>query len=403
MSTIELTEKQAEYVRNAHSRWNFAVGAVRSGKSHVACTYAIPNGIISRKGKKGINLILGVSKETIERNVLTPMRDVFGGLVGDINSRNVCRMFGEQVYCIGAEKVSQVSKLRGSEVKFCYVDEVCDINGEVFEMLKSRLSLPYSECHAACNPQSPQHFVKRFLDTDGLDLFYQHYTIDDNPFLPPAYVDSLKAEYAGTVYYKRYIDGLWTQAEGLIYPNFEQAFEPDFSGECAKFCISCDYGTQNAFAALLWGLSGETWHLLKEYRFSGRDEGHQKTDADYLADMVGFCAGLPQPTEFIVDPSAASFIAALRSCGEHRFKVRKAQNAVLDGIRNTSVAMQRGLIKIGEGCKETRREFEGYVWDSSANWDKPVKVNDHMMDALRYFVSTKKIVRQRTDYVPVIG
>ena len=162
-SSIEITEKQAEYIRNANKRWNFALGAVRSGKSHIAIQYVIPQCVLERKGKKGINLILGASRENIERNVLTPMRMIWGDTyITSINSRSICRIFGEEVYCLGANNVGAVAKLRGSEVKFCYCDEICDIHKEAFEILKSRLSLPYSVCHAAANPSYPTHYVKQF-------------------------------------------------------------------------------------------------------------------------------------------------------------------------------------------------------------------------------------------------
>lgn len=110
---IRLTRKQAEYVREAHHRWNLATGAVRSGKSHLAVQYTIPDRLIELRGRKGLALILGATKENIERNVLTPMRDMWGDkFVGDINARNWCEIFGERVYCIGAENAGQVSKLR---------------------------------------------------------------------------------------------------------------------------------------------------------------------------------------------------------------------------------------------------------------------------------------------------
>lgn len=401
---VMLTEKQAEYVREAHHRWNFAVGAVRSGKSHLAVQFTIPDRLTGMHGKKGLNLILGATKENIERNVLAPMRDIWGDkLIGDINSRNWCDIFGEKVYCIGAENVRQVSKLRGSEIKFCYCDEICDINEEVFEMLKSRLSLAYSECHAACNPASPQHFVKRFIDKaleDDIDLFNQHYTIYDNPFLPPQYVRSLEAEYRGTVYYKRYIDGMWAQAEGMIYPMFEDAMEPRYSGICSRWCVSVDYGTQNAFAALKWGYGSDgSWHCLDEYRYSGRDSGHQKTDNDYVADLVAFCRDIPgDEVEVVVDPSATSFIAALRRCSARYFRVRHADNDVDNGIRDAAVCLQLGLIHISETCTEVRKEFEGYVWDDKCLDDRPIKVNDHLMDAMRYFVRTKRVYRPESTY-----
>lgn len=392
---IELTPKQAEYTREAHHRWNVAAGAVRSGKSRHAVQYTIPDRLMGMAGLPGINLILGATRENIERNVLEPMRDIWGAdVVSDINARNWATVFGQRVYCVGAEKANQVSKLRGSEVKFCYCDELCDINEGVFDLLKSRLSLPYSECHAACNPAGPNHFVKRFIDSaaDGVDVWAQRYTIYDNPFLPPEYVRALEAEYRGTVYFKRYILGLWALAEGLIYPMYEEAVEPAYAGDVRRRVISIDYGTQNPFAALMWCEAPDgTWHLVDEYRYSGRETGHQKTDADYVSDLEAFASALEGRVQVIVDPSATSFITALRRSG--KFSVRKARNDVEDGIRETAVCLQTGRVRISSGCRGTLDEFAGYAWDDSAAGDKPIKEDDHCMDALRYLVATLRLYR----------
>lgn len=404
---IKLTTKQAEYVKEAHHRWNFAIGAVRSGKSHLAVQYTIPDRIIGGKGQKGLNLILGATKENIERNVLSPMRDIWGSkMVSDINARNWATLFGEKTYCIGAENIGQVSKLRGSEIKFAYCDEICDIHAEVFEMLKSRLSLPYSECHAAANPASPTHYVKKFIDkagADDIDLWCQHYTIYDNPFLPEEYVRGLEAEYRGTVYYDRYIKGLWSKAEGLIYPGYTDALEDEFSGRFRHAALSVDYGTQNAFAAILW-LEDESgiWHAKDLYYYSGRAEGHQKTDDDYVKDLADFVSALIQkePLETIVDPSASSFIAALRRHGG--FKVRHADNDVANGVRDTAVSLQKGLVKVSRSLEPMMEEFAGYVWDDKEDEDRPVKENDHAMDALRYFVRTKRVYKPGVQYEPVL-
>lgn len=404
---VRLTPKQAEYVRSAHHRWNMAIGAVRSGKSHLAVQYTIPDRLIKLAGYKGLNLILGATKENIERNVLQPLRDIWGDkYASEINSRNWATVFGQKVYCIGAENAGQVSKLRGSEIKFCYCDEVCDIHPEVFEMLKSRLSLPYSECHAAANPAGPNHFIKQFIDkaVDGdIDLFCQKYTVYDNPFLPPEYVRSLEAEYRGTVYFDRYILGLWAKAEGMVYPNWKDALEPTWEPlerDLGRgYVISCDYGTQNPFHALKWRLDDSgIWHAVDEWRYSGRDEGRQMTDQDYVQALCEFCDDAPEEAEpeVIVDPSASSFIAALRRRGG--FRVRKADNDVADGIRDTAACMQRGLIKISDSLTWLANEFTGYVWDDRDDVDKPVKVDDHGMDALRYFIRTKRVYRPAIEY-----
>ena len=217
---MKLTQKQNEYIRNAHARWNIKSGAVRSGKSFVDIAYMIPHRIRERAGKPGLNAILGVSRDTIERNVLRPMREIYTDAnIGYINNKNLCLIGGEEVYCLGAEKISQVAKIQGASIKYAYGDEIAKWNKDVFEILKSRLDKPYSCFDGACNPENPTHWLKQFIDS-GVDIYLQHYRIFDNPYLPPEFVQNLCKEYEGTIYYDRLIDGKWKRAEGAIYRKF---------------------------------------------------------------------------------------------------------------------------------------------------------------------------------------
>ena len=220
-----ISDKQKEFIKNANHRYNLKIGARRCGKTYLDNLYTIPKRILERKGKDGLNLILGVSNGTIERNVLQPLRQLYGReLVSTINSNNIARLFGEEVYCLGAEKVSQVSKIQGTSVKYCYGDEVAKWNKEVFVMVQASLDKPYSVFDGALNPENQNHWLKKdFLDVieeKGLDVYVQHYTIFDNPFLSKEFVDNLCKEYEGTVYYDRLILGLWKNAEGIIYRQF---------------------------------------------------------------------------------------------------------------------------------------------------------------------------------------
>jgi len=410
MNKLKMTPKQNEYIRNANARWNLKVGAVRSGKSFVDVACTIPTRIRERAGKPGLTVIMGVSKGTIERNVLQPMREIYTSeLVGTINNENMAYVFGEQVYCLGAEKMSQVAKILGSSIKYCYGDEIAKWNKEVFEVLKSRLDKDYSCFDGACNPESPNHWLKEFIDDPELDAFIQKYRIFDNPFLPKAYVENLCKEYAGTVYYDRYIEGEWALAEGLIYPMYKYAIVdsvPD--AEPTDYCVSIDYGTMNPFAAILWARYGNTWYGIREYYYSGRDTGTQKTDQEYADDLMNWISDIWEEKkqhpvystlggmsvgkiETIIDPSAASFIALLKK--SKWSKVRAANNDVLDGIRDTAVALQMGRIKMLR-LPNWKKEAGGYIWDDTID-ERPVKVDDHLMDSMRYFVKTKGISKPR--------
>ena len=394
---IKLTAKQKEYAKNANKRWGIKCGAVRSGKSFVDTAYVIPQRILDRKGKSGLNVILGVSKSTIERNVLQPMREIYGiKRVGAINSENIATLFGDKVYCLGAEKISQVAKVQGASFKYCYGDEVAKWNEEVFEMVKSRLDKPYSCFDGSLNPENPTHWLKRFIDSDA-DIYLQEYTLFDNPYLPEDFVENLCKEYKGTVYYDRLVMGKWTRAEGLIFPTFTDAnIYNDETRPVALYStslrmISSDYGTTNPCVYLDTYDDGDTIWVDNEYRWDSRSleakqTGQpQKTDSQYADDMTAFMGSDPELIcSIIVDPSAASFITELKGRG---YQVIGANNDVLDGIRVMNTLFAKKKIMVHERCKGLIDELHSYVWDDKAaahGEDKPVKEQDHGPDSLRY-------------------
>lgn len=380
-----LSQKQLEFARYANHRWNFKGGATRSGKTYLDFKWIIPLRIRERAGKDGLAVILGVTKSTIERNVLEPMRNLYGDkLVGTISSDNTAWIFGEKCYCLGAEKVSQVSKIRGASIKYCYGDEVADWSEEVFALLKSRLDKEYSCFDGTYNPQYPNHWLKKFLDSNA-DIFSQVYTIDDNPFLPPSFVENLKKEYAGTVFYDRYILGKWTLAEGLVYPMFgDSCIVQDIPGT-GDYYISIDYGTHNPFSAGLWCVTKTEAVRIGEYYYCGREERKEKTPEEYYSEVKRLAGGRDIKC-LIVDPSADAFIATVKK--HHEFKVRGAVNDVLPGIQTTAEMIASGKLKIHESCENAIREFGLYRWDEKAESDRVVKENDHAMDEIRYMVMT---------------
>lgn len=397
-----LTAKQNEYIRNANRRWNFKVGAVRSGKSYVDVTHMIPWRLRSLRSEKGLNVILGVSKSTIERNILQPMRDMYtDALVGTINSENIAMVCGVPVYCLGAEKVSQVAKIQGSSIKYCYGDEVAKWHPEVFAMLQSRLDQDCSCFDGAFNPEYPGHWLKRFMDREDLDAYIQHYTLFDNPYLPRKVVENICREYAGTVYYARYVDGKWALAEGLIYPMItEENYYDDSSRPIALYhtayrTIACDYGTTNPCVFLdIWDDGKVIW-IDNEWRWDSQsDEAKRsampyRTDAQYADAMVDFVGSDPsRQCPIIVDPSAKSFITELRSRGLY---VKEGINDVLDGIRRTASLFALRQIRIHRRCTGLIQELQGYAWDEKAGLigdEKPIKARDHGPDALRYQINS---------------
>ena len=348
--------------------------------------YLIPKRILDCRGN-GLIVLLGNTRGTLNRNILEPMRNIWGKeLIGNIGADNTVNMFGRKVHTLGADKITQVQKLQGAGIEYCYGDEVTTWSEEVFSMLKSRLDKPNSLFDGTCNPDAPDHWLKKFLDSDA-DIFLQHYTIDDNPFNSPEFVKNLKKEYYGTVYYDRFILGEWAATQGLVYPMFtpkKHIINANDDG-VGEYYISIDYGTNNPTSMGLWKKWEGVATRVSEYYYDSKKTMRQLTDEEYYDALVNL-AGERKIKFVIVDPSAASFIATIRRHG--KFMVKKADNRVLDGIRFCSGLLSSQRLKIDSSCKDIIREFGAYRWDEASTEDAVIKQNDHAMDEMRYFCQT---------------
>jgi len=348
--------------------------------------------IRQQAGLKGTTLILGNTLTSVKRNVVEPMQKLYGNLVGAVRTDGSCDMFGERVYIIGCDKQSQAERLRGLECKFAYLDEATSYASDTFNMLKTRLSAPYSKCIMCLNPDSELHWLYKFLyKTPGIDMWRQHYTIYDNPKLSTDFVNNLKAELRDQPHlYKRYIDGLWCLAEGLIYPQFnDDKVVSTTPTDFKRLIISCDYGIANATVFLLIGEDyNGVKYVVDEYYHSGRDTKQEKTDAEYVSDMIKFINNR-RVEKIIIDPSALSFITALKREG---LPVGKANNSVLDGIRVVASSFSTNKLFVSVKCRNTITELKSYHWKNSKNdkdenatiKEEPDKIEDHCADSLRY-------------------
>lgn len=380
---MKMSKKQREFWNNANCRWNIKEGATRSGKTYLDY-YWLAKRITKTRGE-GLIVLIGNTRSTLERNILTPMRNIWGErAVGAIKGNGTVEMFGKRCFALGADRASQKDKLQGTGIEYCYGDEVTTWNKEVFEMLKSRLDKPHSCFDGTCNPDGPNHWLLEFMQS-GADIYRQSYTIYDNPFLSKQFVENLEKEYSGSVYFDRYILGKWTRAEGLVYPMFSKERHLFNVAPEGDYYISVDYGTVNPTSMGLWSVSGGIAYRIKEYYHDSRKTGRQLTDEEYYQKLKKLADGYPVQY-IIVDPSAASFITLIKRKGE--LSVMKAKNSVTDGIRYTAGLINSDRVKIHSDCRDSIREFGEYSWDESSISDTVIKENDHAMDDIRYFCTT---------------
>lgn len=411
------SKKHKTYIKNAlHNKMNVAEGAIRSGKTIDHCIIAamylerckdkihLASGSTIANAKLNIGVCNGYGLENLFRGRCK------WGKYKDNDALFIATQTGEKVVIFaGGGKADSYKRILGNSYGMWIATEI----NEHYDSDDSRTSfikVAFGRQIAAqnpfvlwdlnpCNPSHPiyKNYIDAYLTGYLGGYQYQHFTIDDNLSITPERRAEIESQYEiGSVWYRRDIKGERCIAEGLIYPMWEKAFgEPPEGMAPSEYCVSMDYGTMNAFAAILWAKFGKIWYAIREYYYSGRDEGRQKTDEDYGKDIDAWLADIVPPAggklEVIIDPSAASFIALLRKRGD-RYKVRPADNAVLDGIRETANALDNELVKISSSLTNWKDEAGSYMWDSTSDEDRPVKEKDHLMDAMRYFIKTKNII-----------
>ena len=419
-NTLVWSPKQAYAIANCNGRANIWQGAVRSGKTFSSIlAYCMK---IATWDGPGVHVITGRNKDSIFRNFFTPIISTpeLAWLAKAINYRQgapTAKILGKPVSIVGANDQSAETKIRGATVALAYADEVTVLPDSFFRMLLSRLSLDGSQLLGTTNPDSPYHWLK----TDYLDRLDElhdwrnfNFTLDDNPALSEEYKESLKAEYTG-LWYKRFILGQWVAAEGAVYDMWNPTEHvipwENIPPIRQTLAVGMDYGTTNPTDAVMLALGvDDRLYAVDEWRAT-KTQGNL-TDAqtsEQFRNWLYQTRHLPdrhynrdkyadRPRHIIVDPAAGSFKVQLYEDGLRN--IRNADNNVAYGIKLVGSLRSEGKLKISNRCKWLLKEFPSYVWDPKATeqgQDKPIKANDHALDALRYaLVTTETLWRRAT-------
>lgn len=365
-------------------------GSIRSGKT-VSMTVGFILWSMARFNNEKF-AICGRTIEALRRNVIVNIPTWLEGLFTVQERRAENKLIvtvgnrRNTYYLFGGRDEASYTLIQGVTLAGVLFDEVALMPRSFVEQAMARCSVAGSKFWFNCNPESPGHwFYKEWIcKAQERNMLYLHFTMDDNLSLDAAIKRRYEGMYSG-VFYDRYIRGLWTVAEGLIYTMFNKDFHvvPSVPRNYEEYYISCDYGTLNPTSAGLWGLVAGKWYRIREYYYDGRKEHYQRTDEEHYEAIEALASGLPI-RKLIVDPSAASFIEVIRR--HDRFMVEQASNRVLDGIRDVATRLNAGDIFICDCCTDCIREFGLYRWDEKATEDRPLKTDDHAMDDVRYFV-----------------
>ncbi len=380
---------QIKSFNESNARINIWEGAVRSGKTYISLWRFLTE---LDEGPEGEYVLIARTYDSFKRNVLPQLVAMIGGDVKYYKGNRELHVFGKTIHIVGADDERAESKIRGPTFSGAYVDEITIIPESVFKMLISRCAMKGAKIFGTTNPDSPYHWLKRDYLTDNPDVKSWQFTLDDNPELSQKDRDYLKRQYTG-LWYQRFIQGKWVQAEGTIYDFFTEQEHvinapPSYT---SSYIVGIDYGTANPCSFVLIGHDPNCFPNLwveAEYYFDSKSHQRQKTDTEYAEDLQKFIQGRPIKAIYI-DPSAISFRMELQKQGVQ--SLYEANNEVMDGIHFVRSLLKNGTLKICRGCKNVINEMSSYVWDKNVEKtgvEKPKKENDHALDAIRYALFT---------------
>jgi PBSX family phage terminase large subunit len=346
-------------------------------------------------GKSGLNVMLGYTQGTLKRNIIAPLQAIWGNLVSDINTNGISIMFGEPVYCLGADKVNAVNRVRGGSWKWAMCDEYATYNEELFTMAKSRLDRPNAKADLTCNPDSPLHWAKKFMDSD-IDKYVQHFTIFDNPFLDKAFVDNLCREYAGTVYYDRYILGKWVRAEGVCFPSFkDRNILDEVPGNILFVEIGADIGGNGS--ATSYTAVGYFKPKDKPISIVVLDELYDTENKDtetILQNFKTFTEGVKRRWRCVdayCDSAEQLILKSMQRLGIVNVG-NSMKRPIIDRIRffDMMYATERAFIM--KGCTHAIEAVQSAVWDDKAQKDTRLDngtTNIDSLDSMEYAVERR--------------
>lgn len=374
-------------------RWNICGGAVRSGKTYLDL-WKIPARLLAVRDKPGLKVLIGNTQSSLDRNVLEPMREIWGDeYVGRIGINNRVKIFGSLCYVLGGNGAGQLKRIQGGSWAYGYGDEIPTWHPDVFQMVKSRLDKSYSIFDGTYNPEHPGHWFKSFLDSDA-DIFHEHFILEDNPFLPTEFVENLKKEYEGTIYYDRFILGKWCAGEGAVYRTFIEhereyvkPFDEEFPRPDVIFIGVDPGGTESAHAMVACGvkIADKKLVVLASERIPAEDTTPEVlySAVRKFADKVKEDFGTVEMIFF--DNEAKTLLNGLRQNIDIPVK-ECLKIAVNDRILATLSLFNRHKIVIrSDTCGSLIKAFKESVYDNKASVDTRLDDGTSDVDSLDAF------------------
>ncbi len=378
-------------------------GAVRSGKTFIDNVLflnelkRVANLAKAQNDKHPRFILAGATSGSIYNNVISELQTQFG-LTLKPDFHNHYYLFGVDIVPVYTSSISGLSSARGFTSYGAYVNEASLANHEVFNEIQNRCSQPGSHIICDTNPDIPTHWLKTdFIDNHNPDsgIVAFNFTIDDNTFLDPDYVKSMKASKPSGMFYDRDILGLWVTGEGIVYQDFDakkMVIDDDKIPKGLHYYCGVDWGYEHPNPILLLGDDDQgNTYVLRDYTKKHKFINYWVKIAQNLQDEFG------RNLIFYADSARPDNVNEFQAAGINCINANKN---VLPGIECVAQKMREGKFFVSESCSQgLMNEIYQYAWDE--NTGQPLKENDvrhnDRLDALRYAIYSKNA---KGGYIP---
>lgn len=286
--------------------------------------------------------------------------------------------------------------LRGPNRAWAWLDEPRNLRTrEAFDIIIAQLR-PAVKCWLTTTPAGIFHWLyELFIAKPMPGASVITVRTNENPYLPDEYTTRLKAQYTGA-FAAQEIDAEWVSFEGRVFDNFNVADNVDDVAEynpALPVMWGCDDGYASGQGPGTPGYHPRVILLYQETPNGGVHVFNMRSACNELAEQsiaLVLGMGYPAPERAYVDSSAAELRGRI---WQHGIQTISATHPVSEGIKNLRRLVCDGngvrLLKIHPRCTELIRELQSYRYDPAssavqAGEPKPLKVDDHGVDALRY-------------------
>ena len=382
-----------------HVNYHLFDGAVRSGKTFSAVGGFV-NWALSLDSNRHPYMIASKTYAQV-RDILVPE---FADYAESIGAPFRLKRGESKFYILDREFIYKdggspdaAAKIKGFTFPGVFVDEATECREDFLIMAASRcLTYDNFKVVMTCNPDGPAHWMKlHYVDRAEFDERYERipFTLYDNPTLKQTDLETLIGAHS-ELWRRRMLRGEWVAATGAVYPYWTQKECPHIGQQPILRWVGLDSALSGVDHAILFEQHDDKVYAIDEWRHDGRQAGPLKLDRKpaHIERWIG-----DRPVDAItVDPATPNSVK-LDLAERMKVPVLNAINDVADGINATAGWLENEWLYVSGACVETIREMQSYVWDEKAaerGEDKPVKVNDHGPDALRYGVATYRNLRR---------